>query len=413
MKSFKPICFLVCLGACQPDVTSVPVADSGMATGIDSGVPLDAGVLIDSGVAQDAGALDAGLLDAGRIDAGTADAGPVCAPQSHFVDGGCKTELEWISLPVGPAARDHHGTALIDVADASVLFVTNGVDDELPALRNDSWYSVLGADGFPGPWVLGPQPLFPQIGHAMAQYENRVYSISGTTYNAQGVGSNTTKVESISFDTNGVPQVWRQETQLPAGRFHITSAQVGRFIYALGGRNEAGTAMSDVWKCEVLADGVLSAWSATRAFPMPRTHHTSYGYNNKVYVVGGFDSATFTSQPTEYQNTLVSDVGAQGELGPWRSIPIPFIINTHSNVLMDGYLYLLGGFKESITTSDSVRRTKLSPTGEYGSWEVMSALPFGRSHVHQTPAKNGKLYSVGGNTGNHVPTNEIFIGNLY
>ena len=40
-------------------------------------------------------------------------------------------------------------------------------------------------------------------------------------------------------------------------------------------------------------------------------------------------------------------------------------------------------------------------------------MPHARAHVHQTPMAAGRISSVGGNLGNHQPTDEVWVGLLY
>ncbi|MFT3706066.1 MAG: hypothetical protein QM817_00225 [Archangium sp.] len=346
-------------------------------------------------------------------DAGV-DAGVQCPDQTHEADGGCVSAIAWASAATGPVARDHHGT-FMKFTDTPTLIVFGGVDMALGEARHDTWITNPSTDGFVSAWRQGPRALFWQAGMGVDGTGDRFYSVSGMSVDSGGHSALTPRVQSLSINADGTPGTWREEKPLPGvGRFHVTVTRVGEWLFAMGGRTDDGVAKKEIWKAHIGADGVLSDWTEERAFPLPRTHHASFAFGNRLYLSGGFDAVDFTSNPTHHRNILTATVDpATGALSEWSTLPLPWDLSTHSAGVMDGYVYLVGGFDGSLNLLGLVRRAKLNEDGTLGEFEEMTALPHARAHVHHTPMFGGRIYSVGGNVGDHFTTDEVMIGFLY
>lgn len=347
-----------------------------------------------------------------ELDAGLPDAGLPCGEGTHEGDGGCVSAIAWAALPAGPAARDHHATWL-HVDAASTLVVFNGVDMAQGLPFWDVTFARLSSDGFLDRWEAGPRPLFWQAGMGVDGVTERLYSVSGMSADSSGTIL-TPRVQSLSFMGDGTPGAWREETPLPDGRFHVTATRVGEWLYAIGGRTIDGAARPEVFKARLGDDGKLGPWSTARSMPAPRTHHASFALGQRLYISGGFNAANFESEPQDYRDVLVATVdAATGELSEWASVALPFDISTHSAGVMEGYAYLVGGFDDVLNLSEHVRRAKLNDDGTFGTWEELTPLVRARAHVHHTPMHAGRIYSVGGNIGDHFTTNEAFVGFVY
>lgn len=281
--------------------------------------------------------------------------------------------------------------------------------------RHDTWVAKPGADGFITAWTAGPRARFWQSGMGVDGQGSRLYSVSGISVSPTGQTALTPRVQSIAINADGSMGTWREEKPLPGvGRFHITATRVGDWLFAMGGRTDDGVAKKEIWRAHIGADGVLSDWVEERAFPLPRTHHASFAFGNRLYLSGGFDAVDFGSQPTHHRNILTATVDpATGALSEWTTIALPWDLSTHSAGVMDGYVYLVGGFDGSLNLLGLVRRAKLNEDGTLGAFEELSPLPHARAHVHHTPMFGGVIYSVGGNVGDHFTTNEVMIGYVY
>lgn len=356
---------------------------------------------------------DAGtpVADAGVIEP---DAGLQCPDRSHEADGGCVTELEWVQLAAGPSPRDHHGTYIYAHDGGATLVVVNGIDMSEGLAKWDAWSAALDENGFIASWREIQRPPLWAAGSGVDGWGDRIYVVSGQTIGSNG-GINTPRVQSLQMNADGTPGNWREEKPLSGdGRFHITATRVGRWLFAMGGRTMTGKAMPEVWSAHIEDDGTLSDWSDARPFPAPRTHHASFAFGNRLYVMGGFNAETFTNDTSEYPDTLVATVDqTTGALSEWTSVPLPFEQSTHSAAVWDGAVYAVGGFDGDLNMLATVRRAPLKDDGTFGEWEEMASLPKARAHVHHTPVHAGRFYSVGGNIGSHFTQDVVLMGNLY
>jgi hypothetical protein len=130
-------------------------------------------------------------------------------------------------------------------------------------------------------------------------------------------------------------------------------------------------------------------------------------------LLAGFDAPDWSSTGTSHLDALTAVVGSDGALGPWDRQTLPFGTSTHSADVEDGFVYLVGGFDEQLTVLDLVRRARVDAQGQLSGWETLTPMPLARAHVHQTPVSEGVIYSVGGNTGNHVATDQVLMGTLW
>lgn len=364
--------------------------------------------------APDAGvttpAKDAGVPMDASVDAGPSDTG--CPPYSHAVEGTCETELSWSDLPTGPPARDHHNTFLYAHGDEATLYVTGGVDEAARRARNDLWFAHLGPEGEFSSWQQGPAPTVWQSGSAVSVIGSRAYIISGKTL----VGSRlaeTPKVLSLSFGTDGQPQGWREEQPLPSPSFHGTAVSIdNRWIYVIGGMvTQPSVATSTVWKAEVMQDGTLSPWTVERALPEGRSHHAAFVHGRRLFVLGGINGSGVGFRSESYPDYLVAEIDASGQLSEWTRVDLPFVLSTHSAAVVDDRLFLFGGLGDGFATLDTVQMARFDGSALLD-WQTMAPLLFARAHVHHTPVWRGNFYTVGGNTGDHVPIDRALQGKI-
>ncbi|GMU63255.1 MAG: hypothetical protein AMXMBFR34_50180 [Myxococcaceae bacterium] len=80
---------------------------------------------------------------------------------------------------------------------------------------------------------------------------------------------------------------------------------------------------------------------------------------------------------------------------------------------MDGFVYLVGGFDGALNLLAKVRRAKVNEDGTLGAFEELDPMLFPRAHVHHSPMANGRIFSVGGNVGGHVVTDDVIVGYLH
>lgn len=342
-----------------------------------------------------------------RPDAGVE---PGCPPFSHRADAGCTSTVTWAEQQTGPAPRDHHMTFIVMTEHGATLHVTGGIDEPARSARNDLWSAPLSADGEVGPWVRGPAPRLFQTGSAIASAGARTYVFGGKTVTS-GI-TLTSEVQSLEVSHSGLPVGWRTERAMPGPHFHASGHGFERWVYVIGGLNtSSGLATKEVLRAEVLDDGALGPWSTVSELPEPRTHHASFIFGRKLFVVSGINGSGIGFDPTDYRDGLVASIDAQGNLGAWTRFPLPFSSVAGSATVVGGAVYVVGGLSDLVPTA-AVYRASLGADESLGPWEPMAPLPYARGHVHQTPAWRQFIYSVGGNVGNHVAVNRVVRGEV-
>lgn len=374
------LCFL--LGACAPEF--LPTPDEAP-HGNDHASPDSTLVGADGGVGE-----------------------PMCPPFSHPGDAGCTSTIAWSDQTKGPPARDHHLTFVVATDHGGTLYVTGGIDEPARSARNDLWSAMLSPSGEVSPWVRGPAPLVFQTGSALASVGARTYVLGGKTVVGGRIGF-TTEVTSLEVSHTGLPLGWRRERPLPAPHFHASGHGFERWVYVIGGLNvSAGLATTEVLRAEVLADGDLGPWATVSTLPEPRTHHSSVIVGRRLFVFSGIDGSGIGFDPMDYRDGLVTTIDAEGNLGPWARFELPFASVAGSATVVGRAVYVVGGLENLVPTGTVWRAELRGDT--LGPFSLSSALPFARAHVHHTPAWRQFIYSVGGNTGNHVAVDRVLRG---
>lgn len=370
MRTLLSVLLGILMVGCQPPVTAEP--DAGGVPSVDAGV-------------------DAGLDDAG------VDAGLLCTGVSHLVDGGCVTEIDWVRSRFGPEGRDHHATWLWPDGDGgAVLIVAGGIDKWLGDGFYDTRLARIGADGVVQPWEHGEELPTWQMGMAVEASGDRAYLVGGMGVVA-GSATPTALVQSVSRLPDGTPGAWREEAPLPEATFYASVSRVGDWLFVTGGRVDGGRALDGVWRTRIGADGVLEPWTTLAPLPFARTHHGAFVDGDYLFLIAGFDAASWNSTQDNFPDLLVAKVDpATGALSSWTSLPIGFTASSFSVTVDDGWVYVLGGFDGSFRLLSAVRRARLNHDGTIGEFESLTSLPVARAHVRQTPIRDGVIYTFGG-----------------
>lgn len=180
---------------------------------------------------------------------------------------------QWASVPSTAAfeARDSHTSVVF----GNKIWVIGGigVDSDLPG---DVWSS---SDGVTWTHVTNSAPFSRRDGHTSVVYDNKMWVIGGYSPGHQN---------DVWSSSDG--ETWTQVTvskPFPARSEH-TSVVYNNKMWVIGGDGRMGVGlMNDVWSS---SDG--ATWTqvtpAGGVFPA-RTGHTSVVYNNTIWVIGGQD----------------------------------------------------------------------------------------------------------------------------
>lgn len=217
----------------------------------------------------------------------------------------------------GAATNSFNVTMTIAGGYSSTKTVTGLAPDATQQVTFDNWtaalgqYSVkvftqLGTDGdaandtlnknvgvYTGVYTSGTvYPTTTYLGGGVAA-AGTLYSIGGNTASALGTEC---------YKYNVVTDVWTPIASLPEGRRVLAVANVGNFIYAIGGSNMSSVYQATVYKYDIS----LNLWSTVTPLPVALGWGKAVGYNNKIYFAGGVNS-TSVLQSSVYVYDVVSD----------------------------------------------------------------------------------------------------------
>ena len=188
-----------------------------------------------------------------------------------------------------------------------------------------------------------------------------------------------------------------------------------RFVHVTGGRDASGMDSDQVLSGKINSDGTVSAWNATSALPDSISFHASVvatPFNSKVsgkgylYTIGGVNNS----------GSIVSDVYAaslneDGTVNSWssgRALPEP--LHSMGAVIFRGNIYIAGGATTNDTPTAKVYKAEIDTVGNLSDWVEMTSLPSAR--MYHGFVQFGKfLYSVGGETASETPDDGDFNNN--
>ena len=154
--------------------------------------------------------------------------------------------------------------------------------------------------------------------------------------------------------------IHKQEIQSNILQFPAYTGSGGRFYWRCRAKDASGVwgAWSPVTSYVVShCDGTIGSWNRATSLPSSRDLHTSVVYNGYLYVIGGYTSSTTYSTEVYY-----APLNPNGTLGSWSSTTsLPSGRYSHTSVVYNGYLYVIGGATYSTSYSTEVLYAKIGP----------------------------------------------------
>ncbi len=162
------------------------------------------------------------------------------------------------------------------------------------------------ADGPLGEWVVEDQTMtLPRYVNAVKKVQGNAYVIGGHDQ-MKGVG--IVDVEWAIPAAQGGIGNWQLTSPLQVGRYGLSSAGHGNYLYALGGLTGLEY-LSSVEFTQVQADGVLSPWQYTAELSEPRAMFSTVVYKDWIYIIGG------TNQDRYLASVEFATFDADGHIG--------------------------------------------------------------------------------------------------
>lgn len=216
-----------------------------------------------------------------------------------------------------------------------------------------------------------------RFSHGGAEIGNSIFVLGGSP-DSQSMRA-LTEVERL--DKIGDP--WQLLPPLNTGRANPAAAALDGRLYAIGGYDQAGNALTSV---EAIEPGTDTAWSPVADLPEPRGACAAAATQDRIYVTGGDDD---TGAPS-----LNSLIGYDPGTNQWQTRAA--MITRRSNlkmVYLDPYIYAIGGFGTGPNDLPLGTVERYDPGND--TWTTVAPLNTGRINVG-TAVVGNRIVVVGG-----------------
>lgn len=318
----------------------------------------------------------------------------------------------WVSqdgmdyIPLG----DGLGDADFDLADAQLewaRFVK--IEDLLPETTgsgNDPWYGVdldaLGAMHWAeipntapdivdvvitrleqnsasafGGWQSTPPMLGRRGGVGAAQLGGFVYVVGGTVRGSFATADLPT-LEAFDLTT----KTWMTKASMPTPRSDVDLVAVGNYLYAIGGRSGPDGRVTRRDEVERY-DPATDTWTTRSRMPTRRNAHATVAYGGKIYVMGG------NNGPPSGSNRLAVVEVYDPDTDTWsRADDMPAPADGITAAVSGERIYVFG----QIAGRAIVYRYDPA-TDDWDDITLPTAIPFAHAAA---AAQDGKIYVMGG-----------------
>ena len=210
--------------------------------------------------------------------------------------------------------------------------------------------------------------------------DGKIYAIGGAgpVYEALG----TVEVYDPATDT------WTKKSEMPTARQGLSTSVVKGKIYAIGGAECFSPSCSPIETFSSVEeyDPATDTWTRKSPMPTARGWHSTSVLDGKIYIIGGSQDAT---PGYKYHHVLTMEVYDPATDTWSQKGDIPSSIAAGSASLVDGKIYLIGGFPGLQKVDE------YDPTTD--TWTTKSEMPTARIGL-STSVLDGKIYAIGGVT---------------
>ncbi|HEY4499733.1 MAG TPA: immunoglobulin-like domain-containing protein, partial [Candidatus Paceibacterota bacterium] len=263
------------------------------------------------------------------------------------------------------------------------------------------YYTRVKADGTLSAWSTGSSLPVAISGVGAIAVNGYLYALGGT----QGGGTAEEEVYYTKIHPDGSLGTWRQTTNMAAARIRHSVVSANGYMYVIGGQNGAN-AQTGIFYSKINSDGTLGPWQTNaNSLSEGRREHGSIVANGYVYVFGGHNSGAY--QTTVSYARLNAD-GSTGSISTTTALPVAQ--GRHGAIVANGYVYIIGG--TTGTGQSTVYFAKLNANGTIGAWNTnINALPTGWNSDDTSNAVivNGYIYLVGGWNSPATVLNSTFV----
>lgn len=179
---------------------------------------------------------------------------------------------------------------------------------------------------------------------------------------------------------------WKTLSDMPTPRTEVTSAVIGNEIYVIGGFEE-GSITSDVVE---IYNFVTNTWRIGYQLPIPLHHAVAIGFEENIYVFGGYKNGWITVNTTYIFNT---------ENEEWKEGPnMPRSKAAFTAQIINKKIFTIGGSTTIIKEGRQIQA--VLEINEYFDiesrvWQEVNPMPTPREHLASAQI-DGKIFVFGG-----------------
>lgn len=192
----------------------------------------------------------------------------------------------------------------------ALQFQSNGVS----ILRGGNWFGAVDT------WPTATPINGARQDFGYAQDDTYIFVVGGRTGPSTATGLATDSILVADASPTGEVSNWRVAGTLPAVTLWPAATVANNRLYVYGGRTDTnGTVLNTVTSYAIGSNGLLSDQQAetneveSGGTLRPQFGSAAYARNNRVYFVGGMDTAG------QYATSYVSVTRSNGRLAPWRT----------------------------------------------------------------------------------------------
>ena len=267
----------------------------------------------------------------------------------------------------GLGAFTSAGTLPINLHANSVVVTQNRVfllgGHNGAATINAIFSAVIQTDGMLGVFTsVGTLPVNLHSSSVVVT-RNRVFLLGG--HNGSS-GINT--IFSAAIQADGTLSAFTSVGTLPVNLFHSSAIVTSSRVFLLGVHNEAAS-INTIFSAVIQADGTLGAFTAIGTLPSNLSHSSVAVTQNRVFLLGGFNSPT-------YINTILSaPINADGTLGAFITAgSIPSVLTDAAVLVTSSRVFLIGGDINGHSTA-SISSAPINADGTLGAFTSSGTLP--------------------------------------
>ncbi len=298
--------------------------------------------------------------------------------------------ITWLQATDAPDfdQRYNHSSFVIDdkiwVVGGAVTGSLRGFDSPWRFARNDSWYSDDGIS-----WSQNNKAFMNRTEFSCVSYKGEMWVIGGKQYNVQTSGVQSTYLNDVWHSNDGTE--WAQITANAgfSARMGHSSVVFEDKIWVIGGFD--GAYKNDVW-CS--SDGISWTQVTNHAPFLPRLDHTSLVYDNKLWVIGGTVLGAYTHARNDvwYTTDGINWIQATDS-----AAFLPH--EKHTSVVFKNKMWVIGGSDGTTGFGGGSKNDVWFSTNGIDWTQATDNAAFSARQNHSSAVFDGKMWVITG-TGN-------------